>query len=219
MPSSAQRILVVEDDDDVRESIAETVSRAGYEVSTARHGREALEMIEHADEPPSAVLLDLMMPVMDGWTFLSKLGDRRRQIPVVVMSAARDALLPAQIELLRKPIGTDQLLGALARRARVGPIPPKVDVVAYINDGEKDSERAIEILAAVMGQFEPDEIVLTVRKIDETPQKELDENGVMVAPTVIVRRPLPLRIAGPLQSTRFLTMLFDIAEVDRRRRT
>src|SRR4051812_21418426 len=103
MSSGVQRILVVEDDDDAREAIAETVTLAGYEVVLARHGREALDVIEGGAEPPSAVLLDLMMPVMDGWTFLSALGKRRRAIPVVVMSAARDVVLPPQIELLRKP--------------------------------------------------------------------------------------------------------------------
>jgi CheY-like chemotaxis protein len=217
MASTAQRILVVEDDDDVRESIAAAIAAAGYEVDTARHGREALEYLDRADQPPAAVLLDLMMPVMDGWTFLSHLGDRRRAIPVVVLSAARDALLPPQVELLRKPFAKEQLLGALARRARIGPVPPRVDLVAYVGDACPDSERAIEILAAVLGQFEPEDVTLRVRKVENTSQAELDRDGVLLTPTLVIRRPLPLRIAGPLQSTRFLTTLFDIAEVPRRR--
>jgi CheY-like chemotaxis protein len=214
---SAQRVLIVEDDDDVRESIAETVARAGYQVETARHGREALDIIDRSDEPPHAVLLDLMMPVMDGWTFLSKLGPKRREIPVVVMSAVRDAILPQQVEYLRKPLGRDALLGALARRARVGPVPPKVDVALYIRDDDPACERAIEILTAVVSQFEPDDITLTIKRFEDCTPLERDADGVVTTPTVVVRRPLPLRIAGPLQSTRFLTMLFDIAEVDRRR--
>jgi CheY-like chemotaxis protein len=214
--TSVQSVLVVEDDDDAREAIAETVARAGYQVTTARNGRDALDMIEQSDEPPSAVLLDLMMPVMDGWTFLSALGDRRRAIPVVVMSAARDAMLPDQIELLRKPIGREQLLGALARRARVGPVPAKVDLIAYVSD-DAESENAIETLAAVVGRYEPADIALTIHRVEDMTRAQLDAAGVVTTPTVIVRRPLPLRIVGRIHNTRFLTMLFDIAEVSRRR--
>jgi CheY-like chemotaxis protein len=214
--SPAQSILVVEDDDEAREAIAETVAGAGYQVRTACNGRDALDMIERGDDPPSAVLLDLMMPVMDGWTFLSALGDRRRAIPVVVMSAAADAMLPAQIELLRKPITRDQLLGALARRARVGPMPAKVDLIAYVSD-DAASERAIEVLAAVIGLYEPADVSLAIHRADELTRTQLDAAGVVTTPTVIVRRPLPLRIVGTIQNTRFLTMLFDIAEVSRRR--
>jgi FixJ family two-component response regulator len=163
------------------------------------------------------VLLDLIMPVMDGWTFLSVLGDRRRAIPVVVMSAARDAILPSQIELLRKPVGKEQLLNALARRARVGPVPAKVDLIAYISD-DPDSERAIETLAAVIERYEPADVTLTIHRTEELSRAQLDAAGVVTTPTVIVRRPLPLRIVGRIQNTRFLTMLFDIAEVERRRR-
>ncbi len=82
------RILVVEDDSDLRRSLAEVLEDEGCEVACARDGEDALRQLD--GPPPEAILLDLTMPGMDGWTFRSRQRSdpRLAQIPTVVMTAA-----------------------------------------------------------------------------------------------------------------------------------
>jgi CheY-like chemotaxis protein len=115
MPESPARcpVLIVEDDADLREMMAQLLQLEGYPTRIVSNGREALEYLEHV-ETPDVILLDLMMPVMDGWEF------RRRQmsdpvlagVPVVVLSAldpsrAQDL---AGAAFLKKPLDFDRLL-------------------------------------------------------------------------------------------------------------
>ncbi len=81
-------ILLVEDDADSRGTLAAILLAEGYDVLTAGDGREALEML--ARERPALIVLDLIMPGMDGWQFLQRLNrdDDFAMIPVVVASAA-----------------------------------------------------------------------------------------------------------------------------------
>jgi CheY-like chemotaxis protein len=108
------RILIADDDLDLRESLRLLLELHGHSVAEARNGREALEQL--AVQPPCVILLDLMMPIMDGWQF------RRAQlqlpehagIPVVVISAVPDHLqrnneLRAE-RLFTKPFDYDELL-------------------------------------------------------------------------------------------------------------
>ena len=82
------RILVVEDDADVRYVVSDALQDAGYAVATAIDGSDALDQIDQ--HPPDAILLDLAMPSMDGWSFLEarRNDDRWARIPVGIMSAA-----------------------------------------------------------------------------------------------------------------------------------
>jgi two-component system, chemotaxis family, chemotaxis protein CheY len=82
-------ILVVDDDEGMRETIAEMLEIEGYPVVTAANGAEALEAIDRAR--PSLVLLDMRMPVLDGWGFARKLKERRIKVPILVMTATQDA--------------------------------------------------------------------------------------------------------------------------------
>ena len=116
-----QHILVVDDDPAIRDVVADILEISDYAVETAVNGAEALEKIR-ADQP-AAVLLDLMMPVMDGWEFLR--ACRREppcaDVPVVVMSAARDAHevaneLGAQA-FLPKPFEVDTILSVVEQVA------------------------------------------------------------------------------------------------------
>lgn len=81
-------VLVVEDDHDIRESICEALTILGYSVQMAANGKEALDLLERIS-PPCMILLDLMMPVMDGWQFreVQSVHPRMKEIPVVVVSA------------------------------------------------------------------------------------------------------------------------------------
>jgi CheY-like chemotaxis protein len=82
-------VLVVDDDPAIREAVRDVLEAAGMRVATARDGAEALERV--LAEPPSLVLLDMRMPVMDGWHFSRALRERGLALPVVVMTAAADA--------------------------------------------------------------------------------------------------------------------------------
>ncbi len=80
--------MIVEDDDAIRYMLADALQDAGYAVAMATDGIDALDQVEQ--HPPDAILLDLMMPLMDGWTFLQTCrGDARSaHIPIALLSAA-----------------------------------------------------------------------------------------------------------------------------------
>ena len=113
-------VLVVEDDDDVREALLFLLEDEGVHAVGATDGRDALEKIENGLRP-ALILLDLMMPVMDGWAFrAAQLADPRlAQIPVVILSAATDVdRHAAQLrvdEYLVKPLDMPLLLDAVER--------------------------------------------------------------------------------------------------------
>ena len=105
-------ILVIEDNDDVRDMMAVTLELEGHRVVTASNGREALYLLHHGVEP-CMILLDLMMPVMNGWEF-QKAVEREpqlRDIPIVVVSATGPDVNRTQAAaVLPKPIDVDKLL-------------------------------------------------------------------------------------------------------------
>jgi CheY-like chemotaxis protein len=114
-------ILVVEDDEGIRESMRDLLELEGYEVQTAENGEIGLRMIEDL-ESPCVILLDLMMPVMDGWQFLQALRDgadpERARIPVIVVSAAADvADVKSRFgcDVMSKPVDVDRLLDTTRR--------------------------------------------------------------------------------------------------------
>jgi CheY-like chemotaxis protein len=118
-PLPARRVLVIEDDYDIREALGAVLGGEGYEVTTCTNGREALEWLERTREVPNAIVLDLMMPVMNGWQFLAQC--RREgplaRVPVIVLSAHagfEDVKVHADA-CFRKPIRLDDLLDALRR--------------------------------------------------------------------------------------------------------
>jgi CheY-like chemotaxis protein len=77
-------VLVIEDDPDIRSGVVELLSAEGYGVATAENGCVALEQLRHAPRP-ALILLDLKMPVMDGWGFLNAQRDDRKLAPIPVL--------------------------------------------------------------------------------------------------------------------------------------
>jgi CheY-like chemotaxis protein len=109
-------ILVIDDDADIRESLAEILSDEGYPVRCFANGAEALDHLRHEGKA-SLIILDLMMPGMNGWAFreLQAHDERLASIPVIAMSAVAD-LEPASPEtlMLCKPVPLDRLLESIA---------------------------------------------------------------------------------------------------------
>ncbi len=111
-----KRVLVVDDDASIRELLSTVLEDDGYEVMPAANGEDALAVC--ARWRPDVIVLDLMMPVMDGWTFAKRLRERD-DIPIVVLSAANDLERHAKsvgaIEVIGKPFDLDQLIPKVAR--------------------------------------------------------------------------------------------------------
>jgi len=106
------QVLVVDDDDDVREILSLVLEAEGFRVRTAWNGREALN--ELAGFENGVVLLDLRMPIMSGWEVIEVLReeDRLRRIPIAICtSSPRDA--PRGFPILPKPVDFDQMLGMI----------------------------------------------------------------------------------------------------------
>jgi CheY-like chemotaxis protein len=114
----ARSILLVDDNDDIREAMALVLEDAGYEVTAATGGDEAFELLRGGYRP-CVILLDLMMPGLSGWDLHRELRSDATwcSIPIVVVSAvaaeAAAALQPTAH--LQKPFTIDDLMGAVAR--------------------------------------------------------------------------------------------------------
>lgn len=113
---SAPKVLVVEDSDDLRYLYEEALRNEGVAAVTAENGHIALELLRAADPKPCLVVLDLMMPVMDGWEFLRRRADdpTLAGVPVVVCSAAKTDI-PSGIEFLKKPVDLKVLMATIER--------------------------------------------------------------------------------------------------------
>jgi CheY-like chemotaxis protein len=117
-PNCDKLVMIVEDDADVRESIVEVLEDNAYTVLGAANGREALERLR-TGEKPCLILLDIMMPIMDGWEFraLQEKDPELSSIPIVVLTAHADVEQAARgmhaSGSLRKPVKLDSLLATV----------------------------------------------------------------------------------------------------------
>src|SRR6185503_17817528 len=112
-------ILVVDDDDDTRDAIAETLEEQGYLVVRQRTGRQAQQYLS-TRKPPACMVLDLMMPDLDGWALAAFMRQGRLpQVPLIVVTAAGDQWgYPAPPEyVLRKPLDPKRLVALVAQIA------------------------------------------------------------------------------------------------------
>ena len=117
----ATRVLVVDDDPAIRDLVKIVLASGGYEVHTAEHGAAALELAREAR--PGLILLDMRMPVMDGWEFARIYRERPGpHVPIVVITAAHEvAERAAQVsadDFLAKPFDIDDLVQVVGRHAQ-----------------------------------------------------------------------------------------------------
>jgi DNA-binding response OmpR family regulator len=118
---NTRTVLVVDDDPGVLEVLDLALTAEGYRVVLARNGREALD--QAAETHPSLMLVDLMMPVMDGWQFVRACREQEfaQQTPVIILSAARNveqAVHELGVQaVIAKPFNLDHLLDLVAAHA------------------------------------------------------------------------------------------------------
>jgi two-component system chemotaxis response regulator CheY len=118
-----RRVLLIEDEDTISEIVADALMLEGYQVRRARNGREALEMLQ--EWLPQLILLDLMMPVMNGWAFRAaqrQLMGGAADVPIVVLSGAREVRARADelgaVEAMSKPFELNHVIEAVGRWIR-----------------------------------------------------------------------------------------------------
>jgi CheY-like chemotaxis protein len=120
--NASRSILLIEDDAGIRESVAECLESEGYAVTPVSNGLEGLDWLRRPPHRPNLIVLDLVMPVMNGTQFLAELREDRglRDLPVVLMTAAAPSAgmpLPDANGYLAKPFELSDLLDAIERHA------------------------------------------------------------------------------------------------------
>ncbi len=116
MSTQCKSVLLIEDDDDIRNMIALALESEGYTVFQAANGRAGLDLLNQPDIHPCLILLDVMMPVLNGWEFLKQLKEGNADIlaplPIYVISAAgehADLARKQATGFIKKPLDLDYL--------------------------------------------------------------------------------------------------------------
>jgi CheY-like chemotaxis protein len=143
-------VLIVDDDDDVRETLRACLEEEGFLVRTARNGREAFAQLS-TGTPPGLILLDLMMPEMNGWEVLERLrnDEERAAIPVAVMSGSHRGEVRTADYVVPKPFDLGAMIDLVRghcnqRASSIHPVPPD----SWRNRAERQSMDALESTAA-----------------------------------------------------------------------
>jgi len=116
---SSRFVLIVDDDPDLLDVTSFVIENEGIVVETARNGQEALALLR-AGRLPELVLLDLMMPMMNGWEFLEEVAKDPllQAMPIVVLTAAERREVPGATQVLSKPVDLAALLRVVERYVR-----------------------------------------------------------------------------------------------------
>lgn len=115
------QILVIEDDLDIRESIRDVLELESYTVTASKNGQDALDYLNSGAPKPKIILLDIMMPIMDGYEFRKRqlMDDSFANIPTIILSADRNFHIHVSSmkikDFLKKPIDLDRLLTIIRR--------------------------------------------------------------------------------------------------------
>lgn len=117
----SKSILIIEDDHDILSALGELLTAEGYRVFTAENGQNALDLLNQSDSLPDLVLLDLMMPVMDGFQFCRIVinDEKLKNVPLVAMSAdgyLREKIIKIrQTDFLTKPLELETILNTISK--------------------------------------------------------------------------------------------------------
>jgi CheY-like chemotaxis protein len=116
-------ILIVEDDQDLQAALSEALEDEGYQVRAVPNGMEALSKLLGEKERPNLIVLDLMMPLMNGWQFLNERirYPRLSEIPVLVLTASSEARPNQAAAVLRKPVRPLEFFEAVRKTMEPSP--------------------------------------------------------------------------------------------------
>lgn len=115
----ARKILLIDDDQDLREMVAEALQEDGFDVTQAKNGERGIERLNDSD--PDLIIVDLMMPKMDGFEFLSSVKSRNLKSPIVVFSGYIESETETIIlemgasAFVKKPLVYDELIGVIEK--------------------------------------------------------------------------------------------------------
>ena len=114
--STGPTLMIIEDEEGLRESLVELLKLEGHAAHSAANGREALDLLK-VIPAPCLILLDMMMPVMNGRAFLDEisLDNKLNHIPVLIVSAFENPNTKGAIGILKKPLDIDLLLTIVAK--------------------------------------------------------------------------------------------------------
>jgi CheY-like chemotaxis protein len=120
LPNTSKSVLVVEDDPDIRELLKIALEMEGHFVETAQNGQEAWDFLNGSNQKPALMIIDLMMPVMDGWKLLELKSQSLdfKEIPAMIVSATSDKKFPIPEKnqvILKKPLDLKVFLSHVAR--------------------------------------------------------------------------------------------------------
>ncbi|HXH73511.1 MAG TPA: response regulator [Bacteriovoracaceae bacterium] len=122
-----KKILIIDDTKEIHDCLRMALEYEDYDVSSAMNGQDAINILTGLDEKslPDLILLDLMMPIMDGYQFLDKMGGpdnaKFKKIPIIVMSAKADVVFSGPnfpTARLKKPMTLDELFGSIKKNLR-----------------------------------------------------------------------------------------------------
>jgi CheY-like chemotaxis protein len=118
------KVLIVDDERDIRDSLEEFFRDEGFDVATAANGDEALKQLTGTEPLPCAVLLDLFMPVLNGVEVYGRMqqDDRLRTVPVII-STSDPSRAPSGVLIMKKPIDLNRLLNVIRQTCAVPPAP------------------------------------------------------------------------------------------------
>src|SRR6202048_380110 len=121
--SKQNTVLIVDDDGDVREALSDFLKGNGCRVYSAENGKAALDEIRKQRQPPKVILLDLAMPVMDGYAFLNRAREDRKikNVPVIVITGNEPTGAPGATMVLTKPIRPERVLFLVRRLVQSAP--------------------------------------------------------------------------------------------------
>ncbi len=204
------RVLVVEDQDDVRLMLVTVLEMEGYRVAEAANALEGLAMIKARRY--DLVLTDYAMPGGTGTWMLQQAGRERAldQTPAMVVTAHPELIRPSTgFTVVGKPIDLDQFLEQVRRILKMSdrvppagharPSPAKIELVLYVSAASPASMQAQGNMERVLASFEPKDVAYSVCDLKQNPETA-DHDRVVFTPTLVKRYPVPrLWIIGDLR--------------------
>ena len=224
------RILVVEDQDDLRRLLVTALQLEGHEVDEAANASEGLRRLQHSRY--RLVLTDYAMPGGTGAWMLHEATRRglMQHSVALIVTAHPDVQKVSNVEVLTKPLDLDEFLdqvkrllatGRVERRTRPRPVHRiggsnngHVELVLYVNSASTSSIEAIANLERLLQRFDISDVSLTVRDLARDPLAG-DEDGVAFTPTLVKRRPEPrMWVLGNLRDSEVLEDLLRVCGVE-----